>query len=213
MSDVLKKPVHIALLRPTQLDKLAAQDRVTKTPFGLDPKNKLQPLPTEPKPEKLVVPKSGLKAVKAQVRLKVLYNNLPSIPADKIPPCDTCKTAACCQVYVVNITEMEYDSGLFGDAAVKLTVDMYNQLHSKFMMLPMLTAPRQLNDNDAFYLEGKIGEPCPFLTPDKKCSIYDIRPKTCRVYTCVGDARITEGMRQGTEPIDAISLLMKAKNK
>lgn len=215
MTDVLKKPVHLALLRPTELDKLAANKKIGQTPYGVNPKVDAQPLPVEPKPERYKVPVPKIptvKAVKNQIKLKVLHDRVPPIPADKIPPCSTCKTAACCHVFVVNIDEMEYESGLYGDAAVKLTPEMYKQLRGKFILPQMLTAPRPTGA-DAYYLEGKIGEPCPFLTEDKKCGIYDIRPKTCRAYTCVGDPRITEGMRQGTEPIDAAAILARARDK
>lgn len=214
--DVLKKPVHLALLRPTQLEKLAIEGRVEATPFGIDPRVEAQPLPVEQKekPFKVTLPKAPnyTKAAKKQVQLRVLHDRVPPIPADKQPPCSTCKTSACCYVFVVNIDELEYESGLYGDAAVKITPEMFNQLRSRFVLPQMVTAPRPTaTDRPSYYLEGKIGEPCPFLTEDKKCGIYDIRPKTCRVYTCVGDPRITEGMRQGTEPIDAVSVLTRNK--
>lgn len=213
--DVLKKPVHLALLRPTQLDKLAAERKIEATPFGIDPSaGPAVPLPTEQKerPPRVSLPKvpNYAKAAKQQVHLKVLYDNLPTIPPDKQPPCETCKTAACCYVFVVNIDELEYESGLYGDAAVKLTPEIFQQLRSRFIAPQMITAPRQMSESkNSYYLEGKIGEPCPFLTKDNKCGIYDIRPRTCRVYSCVGDPRITEGMRQGTEPIDAVSVLRR----
>ncbi len=212
--DVLKKPVHVALLRPTQLDKMAAEDKITQSPFGINPKVASAPLPTEHKerPYKVALPKATnyAKNAKKQVQLKVMHDRVPPIPADKQPPCETCKTAACCHVFVVNIDEIEYESGVYGDTAIKLTPEMFQQLRSRFLMPQMLTAPRSTGES-AYYLEGKLGEPCPFLTEDKKCGIYEFRPKTCRVYTCVGDPRITEGMRQGTEPIDAVSILTRNK--
>ena len=212
MNEILKKPVHIALLRPTQLDKLAADHKIEASSFGVDPAVKTAALPTE-RTEKLgySIPKASqyAKTAKKQVQLRVIHDNVPPIPEDKTPPCSTCKTATCCKVFVVNIEELEYESGLYGDSAIKFTPEMFQQLRSKFLALQMVAAPRQVaGDKPAYYLEGKIGEPCPFLTEDMKCGIYDIRPITCRVYSCVGDARITEDMRQGVEPIDAMSVLM-----
>jgi len=211
--DVLKKPVHVALLRPTHLDELAQDKRIEKTQFGVDPNVPAQPLPVKTS----MMPKFGLpttshnpaKAAKARVRLKVLHDTVAPIPEDKTPPCDTCKTAACCHVFVVNITEVEYESGLYGDAAVKFTPEIFEQLRSRLILPQMLTAPRPTKAAAAYFLEGKIGEPCPFLMENKRCGIYDIRPRTCRQYTCVGDPRITEGMRQGTEPIDSASILAR----
>ena len=210
--DVLKKPVHLALLRPTQLEKMAAERKIAASPFGVDPNVATQPLPVEQKekPFKVTLPKSTnyAKQAKKQVQLKVLHDNVSPISADKQPPCDTCKTAACCRVFVVNIDEIEYESGLYGDAAVKITPEIFQQLRSRLLLAQMVTAPRQVSvDKPAYYLEGKMGEPCPFLLENNRCGIYEIRPRTCRVYTCVGDPRITEGMRQGTEPIDAMSVL------
>lgn len=211
--DVLKKPVHLALLRPTQLEKMAMEQKIAASPFGVDPNVPAPPLPVEQKekPFKVALPKapSYTKTAKKQIQLKVLHDNVPPIPEDKKPPCSTCKTAACCYVFVVNIDEIEYESGVYGDAAIKLTPEMFQQLRSRFALPQMMTAPRQAGDKPAYYLEGKLGEPCPFLTDNKRCGIYDIRPRTCRMYTCVGDSRITEGMRQGTEPIDAVSVLTR----
>jgi Fe-S-cluster containining protein len=213
--DLLKKPVHIALLRPTQLEKLAAEGKIAQTQFGVDPNGSGQPLPVEQKekPYKVALPKAPnyAKTAKKQVQLRVIHNSVPPIPAELQPPCGTCKTAACCYVFVVNIDELEYEAGIYGDAAVKLTPEMYQQLRGRFVLAQMVTAPRA-SKKPGYYLEGKIGEPCPFLTKDNKCGIYDIRPKTCRVYTCVGDPRITEGMRQGTEPIDAVSVLTRNRD-
>lgn len=214
--DVLKKPVHVALLRPTQLDKLAAEHKIEATPFGIDPNVKSPPLPVEQKdkPYRTSIPKAAnyMKAAKKQIQLKVLHDSVPAIPEDKQPPCETCKTAACCYVFVVNITEVEYESGVYGDAAVKITPEIFDQLHSRFVLPQMVTAPRQISkDKPSYYLEGKIGEPCPFLTAEKKCGIYEYRPRTCRAYTCVGDPRITEGMRQGTESLEPGDVLMRNK--
>lgn len=212
--EALKKPVHIALLRPTQLERMAAEGKIPASQFGVDPAPSGQPLPVEQKVRPFSLPKAEnyTKLAKKQVQLRVLHDNVPAIPADKQPPCSTCKTATCCVVFVVNIEELEYESGVYGDSAVKLTPEMFQQLNSRFIRSQMITAPRQVGNQNGYYLEGKIGEPCPFLNEKAQCSIYDIRPKTCRTYSCVGDSRITEGMRQGTEPIDGVSVLLRNKD-
>lgn len=213
--DVLKKPVHVALLRPTQLEKLAQAKKIETSPYGLNPNAASQPLPKELREKSYTLPKAPnyAKQAKKRVQLKIIHDRVPPIPEGKQPPCSTCKTAACCYVFVVNIDEAEYESGLYGDAAVKLTPEIFQQLRNRFLLAQMITAPRANTETNTYFLEGKIGEPCPFLTEDKKCGIYEIRPRTCRVYTCVGDPRITEEMRQGTEPIDPESILMRNKER
>lgn len=199
MTDVLKKPVHLAILRPTQLEKLAEAGVVRKTEFGLDPNKALLNLPKEasttPKLS-VVAPNQIAKQQRLQIRLRVLHQSIP--PASPTPPCDSCRTAACCHVFLVNITKDEYESGLYGDAAVKITPEISEQLKSTMLMPMVLGAPIG-SEATTHYLEGKIGEPCPFLRADKKCGIYDIRPATCRSYSCVGDPRITDKMRISLE--------------
>lgn len=218
--DVLKKPVHIAVLKPTHLEKLAEAGKISATPFGVSPKPANIPLPKPevektgalglPKLLKQQVTSSDLvKRNKQQLKLRVLHESIPPIPKDKIPPCSSCKTAACCRAFAVNITQLEYESGVYGDAAIKLTPEIYEQLKSKFLTTAVIGAPLTQLTKTGYYLEGKIGEPCPFLTADQKCGIYDIRPVTCRAYTCAEDPRITDGMRSGEEPINTFTLSRK----
>lgn len=214
MSDrVLKEPVHIALLRPTQLEKLAAAKKIDTVPYGLDPHKSDQPLPVAVKEKLYSVPKAAeyTRQAKKRIQLPILHANVPPIPKELTPPCGTCKTAACCRVFVVPIDKMEYDSGLYGDSAVKFEPEAFRQLSSKFLLPLMIGAPQAIRTT-SYFLEGKIGEPCPFLAEDNSCSIYDIRPRTCRVYTCVGDDRISEGMRQDTESVDdTVAIMMHTK--
>lgn len=206
MSDVLKKPVHVAVLKPTYMQQLAKEGKMPNTAFSLPTPNPQQlPGPEQAKVKLGFQAPNLVKRVQAKTKLRMVHDNVPPIPADKQPPCDTCKTAACCRAFVVNITELEYESGIYGDAAVKLTPEISKQLRG----LPsLLTAPRSMTGN-TYYLEGKMGEPCPFLTKDNKCGIYDIRPVTCRVYTCADDDRITEDMRSGADPITEATLIEK----
>lgn len=212
MSDILKKPVHLAILKPSHLQKLAEKGVFPVSEYA-KPTPEQPKLPSEPKKSnipkihRVAVPSSSyVKKAQIQGQLRVVHDSVPPISKDKQPPCDTCKTAACCRAFVVNITELEYESGIYGDAAVKITPEMSEQLNSKSVSTVMITAPRNIKET-SYYLEGKIGEPCPFLGEDNRCTIYDIRPITCRVYTCVDDSRITEGMRQGTEPVDEASVV------
>lgn len=219
--DVLKKPVHIAVLKPTHLEKLADAGKISATPFGVSPKSSNISLPKLevektgalglPKLLKQQITSSGnlVKQNKQHLKLRVLHDSVPPIPKDKIPPCSSCKTAACCRAFVVNITQLEYESGMYGDAAIKLTPEIHDQLKSRFIMPAVIGAPITKTDRNAYYLEGKIGDPCPFLTAEQRCGIYEFRPVTCRAYTCAEDPRITDGMRSGTEPIDTFTLARK----
>lgn len=204
--DILKKPVHLAILKPTHIQKLANEGKLRDAPFSV-PANVQQVQLPEPVKEKTstlgleklerpkVIQSDLFKKNKKQLNLRVLHDRVPPLPDHLKPPCSSCKTAACCSAFAVNISKEEYESGLYGDAAVQLTPEMYKQLRSNFLLPVMAGLPFKPD----YFLEGKIGDPCPFLTTENSCGIYDIRPTTCRTYTCVGDPRITEGMRQGTE--------------
>lgn len=212
--DILKKPVHIAVLKPTHVQKLAAEGKFPNTPFSVEAHATNVPLPApvvEKRTlglEKIQRPKVAhsdvVKKTKKQMHLRVLHDRVPPIPEDRKPPCESCKTSACCYAFTVNITKEEYESGLYGDAAIELTPEVYKQLKSQYLTIAMFGTPQDMG-KPAYFLEGKVSEPCPFLTPEKRCGIYDIRPVTCRTYSCVGDSRITEGMRQGTESLNPIT--------
>lgn len=211
MSEVLKKPVHLAILKPTHLQKLAAENRLPTTAYSVSVPE--QPdLPTEQVEKPYSVPKLNLpstdlvKKSNKQMRLRMYYDRIPLMPKEKVPPCETCKVAPCCTAFVVNITKDEYESGFYGDAAIELTLEIQKQLNNQFLQFSTLGVPTN-NSKTSYFLESKIGEPCPFLTTENQCGIYDIRPATCRVYTCVGDDRITPSMRDGTSKMDLISLL------
>ena len=199
MTDILKKPVHLAIIKQTHLDKLAANGKITGTKFGINPINAIK-LPIEKKEKISLLPKvehiNVIKQHKLRINLQVWHDS--HAPPTPTPPCNDCKTAACCRAFAVNITEEEYKSGLYGDNAVQINQETYKQLQSRVLIVPLIGFPPP-NSSVAHYLEGKVGEPCPFLTVENRCGIYDIRPSTCRSYSCVLDKRITESMRQGTE--------------
>jgi Fe-S-cluster containining protein len=205
----VKKPVHPALTKPTTIRNYTETGKFPDTRFGASKDSFPEP-PQNPAPVKpALLPKFGsstsiTKKVNLKLKLQVIHERIPPIPKDQQPDCNSCKTKACCTVFVVPITEMEYESGLYGDSAVKITPEISAGLQHRWMIPTMLTAP--ITSNKEYYLEGKVGEPCPFLANDGGCSIYDIRPTTCRTYTCVGDSRITESMKNGSQPINEAAL-------
>lgn len=207
MSEVLKKPVHLAILKPTHIQKLTQENKTPPTAYGLTTPT-LQPLPAEKQAKPYEVYKLALpdatniaKQANLQLRLRVLYDTLPALPESVKPPCESCKTSPCCVAFAVNITKEEYESGFYGDSAVELTPEIYSQLKNEFLSSVMLGAPPNTGKS-SYYLDGKIGEKCPFLAENNSCSIYDVRPLTCRRYSCVGDPRITQEMRDGSAPVN-----------
>lgn len=202
--DVLKKKVHLVLVKETLLQTLEREGRVES---GTQPKKVRLPI-ADPKPSMRVnrlpikvgdIRKQSL----ARGRLRVAYDSIEPIPADKVPDCGACKTAACCSAFIVNIEPEEYDTGLYSPYAIELTETVKEQLRSRLGALAMSGGISTLSQGTSYVMEGLTGQPCPFLGDDNNCSIYNDRPYTCRVYTCVDDPRITEGMRQGTEPLVA----------
>jgi Fe-S-cluster containining protein len=107
---------------------------------------------------------------------------------------------------MVNITPEEYSSGLYGEYAVKLThQDAKNLGSGRFTQLATMRMPTiytMKEGESQYFLEGPVGTPCPMLQEDGKCGIYEKRPITCRTYTCVGDDRITQDMRDGKVNIE-----------
>ena len=191
-SDILKQPVHKILQ-----EKAAWED--TKPNFHHPYESQtLEKKVVKEKPE----PKqSFLSQERTKRKLKVLYNSIV-IPQNKQPPCHTCKASPCCKSYIVPILKDEYESGIYGDYAVKLTKESLQALRSqRTLSFNLNPAP---GEDVAYVLEGVVGEACPFLGADNKCTIYEYRPKTCREYTCVDDKRITQELRDGTaHPITA----------
>ncbi len=157
--------------------------------------------------QRIGIPKGGSSVAKQSVlrtRLRVMHDSVPKVPAELAPPCHECKTAACCRAFLVDITREEYESGLYGDHAIKLTPEMQEQLSlSPTSWLAFAAAQGSSmfagRSENMYVLEGLMGQPCPFLKADNKCGIYEYRPLTCRVYTCVGDSRVTQRMRDGHE--------------
>ena len=204
MTDVLKKPVHPALLPLTHIQELHAKGKLPKNAVSLETQDSA-PLPKETtvKAARVALPKIGaselLRKEKKKSRLRVLHDQVHPIPKDKIPPCNTCTEAPCCKAFMVELTQDEYESGLYDQYAVKLTNEARDQLKYNIgtVILSLNAVPLLLSNQDVYYLEGEAGQDCPFLDSSNRCTIYDDRPFVCRSYTCVGDSRITEQMRTG----------------
>lgn len=212
MNDVLKKPVHVAILRESHIQQLAREGKLRDQQFSLDSPEK-QTLPTvEAKPRLTFnAPRTGpdiVKQMRLRTHLRVVHDRIPPLPADKQPPCGSCKTAACCRAYVVHITKEEFESGLYGDAAIEITDEVRRQLprtSPNFLHVAVQMPNIAFDNTNRYFLEGVIGTACKFLGSDNRCTIYDIRPITCRQYSCVDDSRITQEMRDGTVNIqDAV---------
>ena len=202
---VLKAPVHLVVLQPSHIQKLQAKGTF---PVGglVRPIPEPHELPGVPKPVR--VPRhnplarfkpphvNSVKDRMKKTRLAVLHDRVLPIPDHLKPPCGTCKTSACCKAFVVGITKEEYDSGLYTPYAVALDSKYMKQLQGKLLLPITATAPVRGTEGIDYYLEGRIGEDCPFLAENGDCGIYDQRPITCRVYSCVEDDRITDEMRE-----------------
>lgn len=196
---ITKKPVHPILSEKTPLEEL--QGRFKDQPYSRLPPER-QPLPEAPKePQRPKLerptfqgPGAMLKQDSIKRRLRVYYDKLPAklYPEDKTPPCDTCNGAPCCSSFIVPLRKEEYESGLYDPYAVKLSYEASKQLVN---FRPFKWIPSDEEGSDYYAIEGVPGEPCPFLGTNKRCTIYDWRPMTCREYTCVGDDRITQEMR------------------
>lgn len=213
----MKKPVHVAILKPTLIQKLKEQGRLSDRRFaGQTPDEFKLPVDETATKRRLPVLNMGSTLQKKalyKTQVRRLHESIPPLESDKIPPCDSCKTSACCRAFLVALTEEEYESGYYGDFAVKFSQEDIQQLQDKSTIFASLHAPVGLNnllakpDNDShYYLEGVIGTACPFLQEDGRCGIYENRPVVCRVYSCVGDDRITQEMRDGSVDIEATIL-------
>jgi Fe-S-cluster containining protein len=177
--------------------------KIVKGPPKSIPEEKLNLLKTG------VTPGITPTQIKKQAELRVKLSRVKPIPEEKKPPCKSCKTSACCTQFLVELTKEEYESGLYHPYTAKITAEQINQLSGlagAFLKLKGgVVVPR------TYYILGEgPGEPCPFLREDKGCGIYDHRPLVCRTYTCVGDDRINDGIREGLIPIT--SLLQKVIN-
>ena len=202
--DPLDTPVHEGLYQGTPIQELAQTGATTEgCPYSVPTPEK--PLLPEPKVElspvakfspfaqlpKVQVPKHA-RSEALKTRLRVLYATVPPLPDDKKPDCDSC-SAACCRAFLVFLSKEEYESGLYGKHAVKVSREAAQQLKTSY---PSLAVAAEASSSGFVYLlEGPLGVQCPFLSAAAGCTIYDDRPLVCRSYTCVGDARITESMK------------------
>ena len=213
--DILKSPVHVAVIKESHVSRLVREGKLKDVPFGLSGSGvqaqRLPRAPTEPEPPSFKNRMSSLvrgsqirKKSLTRARLRVIYDAVPPLTGDAVPPCESC-VAPCCSAFVIFLTPEEYESSFLGEHAVKITPEMQEQFTgvalapSVVSVLAAKNSPLTKGSPDIHMLEGAIGVTCPFLGEDKRCSIYEHRPWVCRTYTCVGDARITDAMRKGDE--------------
>jgi len=205
---VLKKPIHAAIFRPTHIRKLHDAGKLPKSAVSLEVPSDLV-LPKERKvssipkfnPLKGFNSKNVVKQEYAKARLKIYYNNLPAMPEELTPPCSSCKTKICCSVFVISLSQEEHESGFYDPYSIKLVPEVVCQLQSR-LLLPTTVRATVYNsseDRPHYLLEGILDEPCPFQAENGLCSIYETRPEVCRTYTCIGDDRITQEMRDGND--------------
>lgn len=205
MTDILKKPVHLALLPLTHLQTLQAQGKLPKNAVSLEAAKDTDLLPREEhKAHHRVSVGAGniLAKSRMRTRLLVLYDKIPPMDPKLKPPCETCTEAPCCKAFVVEITKEEYESGLYDPYTLKMTNEIRTQLTNNIGLLTLVLdqgAPLLGRGRDSYFLEGGVGEACPFLGDDNRCTIYEDRPYVCRTFTCVG-TYITEEMRTGKKP-------------
>lgn len=208
MNDILKKPVHPVVYNYTELEKLSHSKELLKTSVSLEQYRRAD-MPVEIKqPRSLIKHKdvklSTLQKTRARVKLKVIYDSPKlKLPKEAIPDCKNCKTQACCVAFIVQLTPLEYDSGIFGDKAIKITREAAEQLKNSnvlYYSMMQLGGVLDKDRNEFYFLEGSVGRACPYLG-DNGCTIYNDRPLTCRGYTCTYDERITQEIKDGTKPM------------
>ena len=90
----------------------------------------------------------------------------------------------------MELTQLEYESGLYAPYAVKISEEVAKQLQAAGFITSIVTTMGY-----SYVLEGPLNEMCPFF--DNGCTIYNNRPYTCRSYSCVNDPRITQEDRDG----------------
>jgi Fe-S-cluster containining protein len=204
--DVLKEPVHLVVLKPHHVQELTRKGKLPGGGVVYQAPPPQTVLPGTKKLKKKYNPlehfdmKSVMKPARDAIRktrLTVLHNYVKPIPSELKPPCGECETSSCCRAFVVGITQREFESGYYDPYAVKLDPKYMKQLRGRLLLPSTATSPiLGVKDKSEYYLEGRIGEDCSFLK-NNQCSIYEHRPITCRVYTCVGDERVTQDMRDG----------------
>lgn len=148
--------------------------------------------------KKGIFKKIGNMSEKDKVRLVVAAQHSPSLNPTSSPPCETC-VSVCCKAFIVSLTKEEYESGMYADQAIHIPEGILNTDKTWGALVHYPHMGFLLDGREHFVLEGGIDQACPFLSDDNKCSIYHSRPLTCRMYSCIGDARITDDMRSGKE--------------
>ena len=91
------------------------------------------------------------------IKVIIMEHDLP----ESNVPCESVKCTECCEKLSPFLTEEEFKSGRY----------IYTLLQSGDPEKPVIAIPR--TDHGCIYLDR-----------NKKCTIYDIRPKACRQFDC-----------------------------
>lgn len=208
MSDILKKPVNSVLSKKTPNKEISERRNFTNTSMSIPPLHE-QPLPMPKGPVKgykvssnhelksLLKKKIDVKSKKSIYALQVVQDSVQFTTAD----CDSCKTSPCCYRYLTFIHEVEYKTGLYGDNVIELTEDILSQfkrISQLYVYIPELIYI-QSSKGKSYILKKRDDGGCIYLDENDKCSIYEHRPTSCRIYTCDTDPTITQRMKDGEE--------------
>ena len=96
------------------------------------------------------------------------------VEPDCIVDCSGCSTLCCKGMFAPTLTPTEFLSGKYPTRLFELN----SVLKKRFPKVDWLAT-----------LDVKEGQVCRFLTKDGKCSIWEKRPKACKVYDCREDPR------------------------
>ncbi len=90
--------------------------------------------------------------------------------------CFGCGT--CCRLFLINLTEKEYKSGKY---------------KTQFEMFGLINDFKEAERCAANIIEQKEDGSCVYLK-EGKCSIHQIRPKSCREFFCTSKNKRFKGM-------------------
>ena len=92
--------------------------------------------------------------------------------------CESC--AVCCKLFLINLSEKEFYSGMFQTELV--TDEHFNDFAT-------------IEEYGLNILKKKTDDSCVYLK-DCRCSIYNNRPQVCRDFFCGSDKPEFEGMAE-----------------
>lgn len=102
--------------------------------------------------------------------------------------------AACCR-YWVEATPLE-------------AIDIADELRAKGRDTPLMRAKLEsvgnLMQRKTHEEYWRLGRYCPLLGPDRKCSVYSVRPATCRLHQSVTDPALCDESRGDRIDVDGL---------